>query len=91
MTEYYLIPTLWCGSKSIRAIPDHTDWIRRINTSHQKVKEAVEEYERELNNGESFSLDKTVRGASMHNVLYAPYSQARDYTSFWNWPCNTDR
>lgn len=92
MSYYYLIPTKWypSGKAEMAVVANHWDWIREINCSHQKKQEAAQVYERELNKGALFSMEKVVQGQIMFAVLPTPLSQARDYNSFSRWPCNQD-
>lgn len=92
MTDYYLMPTKWSREGHGGSAIDHTDWIRLVNCSHQKKQQVAEKYEKELNNGELFSMEIVVKERkTLFSVLAIPYCQARDYNSFSKWPCNKDQ
>lgn len=92
MTAYYLIPTKWhpLGRAEQAVIAKQYNWIRLVECSHQKKQDYADKYERELNDGELFSMEKVVAGTVMFDVFPCPYSQARDYVTFSFWPCNKE-
>lgn len=90
MTTYYLIPARWEGVKCAPATSHALDIIRKLEGSYKKANVAADEYERELNGGAPYSTEENYKRSSMYSVTAIPYSQARDYVAFTQWPCNKD-
>ena len=92
MTAYYLIPTKWVPKKRCQnaLVTKEYDTIRLVECHYSKVDAFCDAYEKELNNGELFSIEAVATGKTLYDVFPTPFSQARDYSSFPLWPCNKD-
>lgn len=92
MTHYYLMPQKWYPSSKCEMafIKGNWHWIRYIQTTRKKGEQAAIDYEKELNNGEAFTLEAVVAGKTLFNVYLVPNSQARDYNTYSRWPCNKE-
>jgi hypothetical protein len=86
MTDYYLMPQLWPESFGV-----DFDKVKCVASTHKKVKQIALDYEKELNGGVLFSIRKiALKKISLWRVIPIPYSQARDYVNFNDWPCNNN-
>jgi hypothetical protein len=93
MSDYYLIPTLWLptGKSNMFEVLETGKGVRIVSTNAKKANEAAKDYQKKLNNGELFDIEKVAKDkVSMSDVLAIPFYQARDYRKFWQWPCNKD-
>ena len=73
MTTYYLLPVRSRSPALVTAL------VKRLDTTGKKADHAAQEYQQELNGGET---------SEQYLVIAEPYSTARAYTSFRNWGCN---
>ena len=86
MTIYYLIAYETDYPKNCRF--PRAD-IRMVEApSRQKARALAVKYERELNGGEEWTIEKIAQGQKLRAVDIMPWSEARNFVDFNKWPCN---
>ena len=93
MATYYLMPTTYqpTGKCNMQEIFKTGKGVRIFEGSRAKADQAAYDYMLELNNGQPFSCEMMVKEKKqMTDVLAIPYSEARDYHDFRDWPCNKE-
>ena len=90
MTTYYLMPTSYRKEDGKIKSVICWDLIRKYDRHHSKIGKLARNYEKELNGGKEWTPEAVVAGKTLSSVLAIPYSEARDYRTFDDWPCNQD-
>ena len=91
-TDYYFYPIVWeaGGYNNMLEVIKTGRGIFKQYASHAEAAKIAKAKEVEIN-GKEFSIEEICKTKkSMTQVMFAPYSSARDYIHFHTWPCNNE-